>query len=357
MPATTPTRHQLKNFTALRRHLQALATMPATDHPVLSVFLDLRQPLSRLRSDFAQWAATAKCSLTANQREAFERSVRETEIAFAEDWPANVRSVAVFARSGETPLLQILPFGAHLEVSFHVSSLPVIFPLVQMKDRFHRFVVAICTEEQARILEITLGAVSEQLLANRPELRKRIGREWTREHYHQHKRETHRRFLKDQAAMIANLMAKRGLNHLIIAGSPQAVAALREALPKKLQNRVADSVFGTPNSGNYSQVLEEAVNAFIEVEQQESRSTVELLHEGVRRNGLAVMGTHRCLKAMKLGAASELVISEDLPAEDREELVRLATTLELPIEVCENDELLNAHGGVGCLLRYQPVGL
>jgi len=57
------------------------------------------------------------------------------------------------------------------------------------------------------------------------------------------------------------------------------------------------------------------------------------------------------------GAASELVISEELPEADREELVRMATTLELPVEVCEGDELLASHGGVGCLLRYRPFDL
>ena len=47
------------------------------------------------------------------------------------------------------------------------------------------------------------------------------------------------------------------------------------------------------------------------------------------------------------------MISEELPHSDREELVRLAITHDVPIEVCENDELLEAHGGIGCLLRFR----
>ena len=33
--------------------------------------------------------------------------------------------------------------------------------------------------------------------------------------------------------------------------------------------------------------------------------------------------------------------------------MRLATQHDLPIEVCEGDELLQSHGGVGCLLRFR----
>ena len=95
------------------------------------------------------------------------------------------------------------------------------------------------------------------------------------------------------------------------------------------------------------------LEAFIEAEQNESRSTVERLHEQIRRQGLAVVGIHPCRDVILAGAASQLVISEELPKPDREELVRLAIMHDIPIEVCEQDELLNSHGGVGCLLRYR----
>lgn len=356
MTTNTPNSTSPKDFSSLRRHLQAMATLPVTENPVLSIYLDLRQNPARLKHDFLSWAAAARSTLDPQVRRAFDEAAADVGLAIGQTWPGEIRSVAVFARSGETPLLLVLPFAAHLESFFHLAEMPAIFPLVQMKDRFHRFVVAISTEEYARIYEITLGATSEELLTTRPEMRKRIGREWTREHYHQHKRETDRRFLKDQVMMIGDLMDRRGINHLILAGSPQAVSALRMALPKQLEKLVVEAIYHTPRMHDCSQVLEDAVTAFIDHEQDESRSTVELLHENVRRNALAVVGIHVCRRAMELGIASELVISEELPVADREELVRLATSIELPIEVCENDELLDSHGGVGCLLRYRPHG-
>jgi len=353
MTATPAIHATFQEIQSLHRHLTVLATLPETKDPVLSLFLDLRQPIDALRSKFTMWSVAARIATPSGSRTAFDAARAELEMVFRQEWPDSIRSVAVFARAGEHPLLLVMPFGATLENHFHVGPVPVIFPLVQLKDRFHRFVVVISTEESSRIFEITLGAISEQILATRPEIEQRLGREWTREHYHQKKRENDRRFLRDQVEIIGSLMSKRGHNHLILAGHSRHVSALRGALPKDLEARVSDTVLHAPNGRDYSAVLEQAIDTFIEVEQNESRSTVERLHEQVSRGGLAVVGAQATREAMECGAASELVISEELPNPLREDLVRLATSLDLAIEVCEGDELLNSHGGVGCLLRYR----
>lgn len=85
----------------------------------------------------------------------------------------------------------VLPitFDAPLETAMHAAAYPVLYPLVELKDRFNRFVVVLTTSESARIIEMSLGSASTVLLAERPELQKRFGREWTREHYVNHRRE------------------------------------------------------------------------------------------------------------------------------------------------------------------------
>lgn len=338
---------------SFQNQLLELAALPETADPILSVYLDLRQSLPTLRANLMAWSDAARITLPAAKRASFDAARGELAGVFAQEWPENLRSVVAFYRAGASPFSRVMSFGATMESHFSCEGLPAIFPLVQMKDRFHRFVVVISTEESSRIFEISLGAISEQVLATRPAIEQRIGREWTREHFHQKKRETDRRFLRDQVAIISSLMGKRGLNHLILAGHSRHVSALRTALPKELAEQVSETVIHGPNGRDYSAVLEEAVEAFIEVEENESRSTVKRLHEQVSRGGLAVVGVDGVRDAMRQGAASELVISEELPIPVREDLVRLATTLSLGIEVCEGDELLNSHGGVGCLLRYR----
>jgi ribosomal protein L30E len=337
----------------LRRHISALATLPENGAPVLSAYFDLRRPVEVLRAAFETWSTAARNALPKAERPMFDNAKSEIRAMLKQVWPADIQGLASFARSGDHPLLMALPFQAALETHFQVSNRPAVFPLIQLKDRFHRFVLVICTEDTGRIMELTLGAVTEEILTTRPDHANRIGRQLSREHFHHRREEDSRRFVRDQVLIISNLMARRGLNHLILAGHPRHVAALRDQLPKHLQTRVVGSVFHAPNGHDYSPLLDQAIDSFIAAEQDESRSTVERLHEQVRREGLAVVGIHACREVIEAGAASQLVISEELPHPDREELVRLATLHDLPIEVCEGDELLQSHGGVGCLLRFR----
>jgi hypothetical protein len=337
----------------LRRHISALATLPETTAPVISAYIDLREPIPTLRSSFMHWSAAARNTLPKHVRGLFDEARAEVLGIFSQKWPDEIRSLAVFARGGEHPLLMALPFHVALEEHYEVAPRPSIFPLVQLKDRFHRFVLVICTEETSRIMELTLGEVTEEILTSRPDQNQRLGRQLSREHFHHRREEDTRRFVRDQVEIISRLMERRGLNHLILAGHPRHVALLRGQLPKALQARVVGSVFNAPNGGDFSPVLSQALDTFIAAEQNESRNTVEQLHEQIRRGGLAVVGIHRCREVIRAGASSQLVISEELPLPDREELVRLAITHDVPIEVCENDELLEEHGGVGCLLRFR----
>jgi hypothetical protein len=357
MTASKPSTAVVNEIESLRTHLLELATLPETDEPVISAYLDLLESPDYLRSKLLHWAVAARSTLNSKQRHAFDDSRHDVENVIAQQWPEEVRSVVVFSRRGENPLLLVLPFSASMGMHFDVSTVPSIFPLVQLKDRFHRFVVVIATEDASRIFEVTLGAISEEILTQRPELGGRLGREWGREHFHQRKRESDRRFQVDQVTIITNLMAKRGLNHLILAGNPHHVAGLREVLPKQIASRLVGELHKTPSRGDFSNVLDQAVEKFIEAESAESHSTVERLHEQVRRRALAVVGVENSRDAIVGGYAAELVISEELPNAEREELTRLATVRNLPIEVCEGDELLATHGGVGCLLRYRPAAL
>lgn len=338
----------------LGSHISQLANLPESEAPTISAYLDLCQTADYLKSKFSHWAVAARSTLAAPQRPLFDHARQEVIREISREWPEEIRSVAVFSRQGGDPLLRVIPFSASLDLHFDISNRPAIFPLVQLKDRFHRFVVVITTDDASRIFEVTLGAVSEAILTQRPELGGRLGREWGREHYHQRKRESDHKFHRDQVAIITNLMSRRGHNHLILAGNPRHVTGLREVLPKHIGSRIVGELLKTPSGGDFSTVLDQAIDTFVEAERAESRDTVGRLHEQVRRGGLAVVGVDHSRDAILGGYAAELVISEELPKSGREELTRLATARDLAIEVCEGDELLATHGGVGCLLRYRP---
>ncbi|MCU0753266.1 MAG: hypothetical protein MUC40_09655 [Akkermansiaceae bacterium] len=330
MTATETLPFSEKSMQQLRRHIAALATLPESEAPVISAYFDLRRPLEVLRAAFETWSTAARSTLPKDARAMFDAAKADIRAQLKQTWPETMQGLAVFARGGDHPLLMALPFQAILETHFDVASRPAIFPLVQLKDRFHRFVLVICTEETGRIMELTLGAVTEEILTTRPDPGGRLGRQLSREHFHLRRQEDTRRFLRDQVSIIDNLMSRRGHNHLILAGHPRHVAQLRDQLPKQIQARVVGSVFHAPNGRDYSPLLDQAIDAFIEAEQDESRGAVERLHEHVRRQGLAVVGIHACREVIEAGAASQLVISEELPHPDREELRRGGVSFAFP---------------------------
>ncbi len=337
----------------LHRHISALVTVPDSEAPVISAYFDLRTPVEVRRSSFLIWSTAARCSLPRSKQALFDEAAAEVREALRQTWPEKIQSLAVITRCGSHPLLMVMPFHAMLETHFDVSPRPAIFPLIQLKDRFHRFVLVICSEFSGRIMELTLGAVTEEILTTRPDHGDRVGRQLSREHFHNRREEDSKHMIREQVNIITDLMSRRGLNHLILAGHPRHISPLRDQLPKTIQSRIVGSLFQAPNGHDYSPLLDQAISTFIEAEQRESRTAVDRLHDNVRRQGLAVVGIHNCHQAIRTGAASELVISEELPHSDREELVRLATLHNLAIEVCEGDELLQSHGGVGCLLRFR----
>ncbi len=341
------------NYAKLRKHLIALASLPKGSSPVISAYFDLRSSRQKLRSDFMSWVELSRQTFRNPQtRQDFDDAAEEIESWLQQ---AQGSGGAVFCRWGEQPLFLPMTFEVPLETRMHVDDFAVIYPLVELKDRFNRFVVVLTTKESARIVEMNLGAQSIELLAERPALRERIGREWTREHYVNHKREREKRFVKEKIAVIESLMAKRGHNALILAGDARHVARISEALPFHLKSKVIDELKTGVNDDRLAEVLSQAVGSFLKAEAEEARDVVAWLVQAVRAGGLATVGVESARHALNEGRAERLIVSSTLPIEDQEELVRLASRHNIPIETVQDCELLDRNGGAGCLLRYRAI--
>jgi protein required for attachment to host cells len=266
-------------------------------------------------------------------------------------WEGN-KGAALFARSGPEPFYQVLVFQAPVPTWATVGRAPNIYHLVELKDNYHRYVVMLSTDSHARILEVNLGAVTRQLLLARPDLRDRAGREWSREHYLSHVRERSNQFLKEQIASLHKLVAAGGYGHLILAGNPQVTARIRKALPKRLKERLVDSVAVSPRDPIH-EVVAATLARFTEEEERGSLSVVgELLRE-LRSGGPAVSGRAAVLEYLDHGIADVVVVSASLDSELREEIARRAVKTGCHVEVVATSEDLDELGGCGALLRYK----
>ncbi len=337
--------------------LNRLVEIEPNNSPLISCFVNLEHPRSNYAKPFEDQFETMRKRMSGDRKIDFEDAVDEIRDYLENKIRPGSRGAAIFARWGDHPVFLPLQFEVPVSNSFIVDELPHIYPLIELKDTYHRFVIAIATENEARILETTIGSVTEDIMKKRPEYRSRLGREWTREHYHNHRKERASRFVKEKVEVIESLMDKGGHSHLVLAGSPKMVARLKKALPARLADQVIDTLNINPKHG-ISPILSEAMHLFVALENVESHDKARELESAVLSNNLGVCGFDASYHALEEGYASILIIDQHSgEIELREELVRLATKRGIPIETVRGNSRMEQLGGVGCLLRFRPEGV
>lgn len=369
----------------LPQHVRTLATLPVTDAPVISCYQTLAAGRLADRNAFDDRVQSLRRGLSIQEQHAFDAALTRIEEMLAMELSANSKGLAAFSRAGEQPFFLSLQFQVPLPNWLAVDSAPNIYHLVELKDTYHRYVVMLVTEDSMRILQINLGAVTAQMWEERPELRHRVGREWTKSHYQRHRKERTRKFLKNAIEVLNQLMSAGGYRHLILAGQPSITSQVQENLPRHLQEQLIDIVRAS-GATRLSDVVEATLSSFIEAEEQESRTTVGNLIHQLRTGGLAVVGTGPSFCALRCGRVDVLVLSKeydpgpgwwcencghiDVESEVpqacpncnarafrrfniKEQMVRKAEESDCTVEVVnQSDELIHL-GGVGCLLSYR----
>ena len=176
-------------------HFRKLAVLGETGSPVISCYINNEAGRASYRDAINTRIREIRKALSSEQRLGFEQALGTIETFLATEVNPEAKGVALFSRTGESPFFQALQFRLRLPNLISVDSVPHIYELVVLKDTYHRYVVLISTESHARIIEVSVGDVTKELWAERPELRKRVGREWTKEHYQSHRRDRSQKFM------------------------------------------------------------------------------------------------------------------------------------------------------------------
>lgn len=373
---------ELKN---LKWHVRTLATLPETDAPVVSCYLALENGRIKKSNAYEEHVRPIKRGLLPQETRSLEDALEPIGAYLANDLLPDAKGIAIFSRAGSDPFFLPLQFRVPLPNWIVMDSTPNIYHLVELKDTYHRYVVLITTHENARILEVNLGSVTQELWIQRPELRKRIGREWTKIHFQKHARERGRRFIKEKVQILDRLMSEAGHTHLVLAGHPSMTAQVRDELPKHLLSKLIELV-PVSSKAKTSKVVEATIASFIKAEEKESQDVAELLSRNIHTGGLAVTEVVDCLIALRRNQVDTLVLlktfspglgwactacefidsehdrPEACPAcgesklkefDIKEEMVRLAERAGATVETVNKSDTLSRLGAVGCLLRYR----
>jgi rubrerythrin len=368
----------------LEEHIRTLATVEETGSPLISCYREVNNGVIDYRDDLGGRFQLLRKSLPARSAVEFDEAASRIEARLHQTFSPRIRGIAAFARGGEKPFWLSLQFEVPLPNWIAVGSTPNIYHLVELKDNYDRYAILLTTETSARIIGVNLGSVTKQLWRSRPELRRRVGHEWTKEHFQDHRRERTQQFIHDQIRGLDQLISTGGYGHLMLAGSARMISAVRKVLPKRLAEKLVDSVPAGPTE-HLSDVVASTLEAFLEHEEQDSQALAERLISQIRTHGLAVAGTRATMDAVRAGQADVLVVVKDYEPGNgwecrgcgkleldaprpnrcpvcladrlrefdiREEMVRLAEQQQVGVEVVLHNGLLMNLGGVGCLLRY-----
>ena len=372
------------NIQTLQKHLLTLAALEETDALVVSCYLNLEAGLAPAKQALDERVRLLRKTLPQPLRDSFEEALVQVNSRLAAGFRPESLGAAVFSRSGEPEFFLDLEFRVPLPSCIAVNSIPSIYHLVELKDTYDRYVVIVANDHNTRILEVHLGTITEAMLADRPELRDRMGRGWSREHYQSNRREHDCRFANEVVHITEEVMANGKYGHLVLAGTPRMTGLIRRALPKHLESKLIDVVPASATDRT-SDVVAATLACFIEEEQQESLAAVERLQKEICRHGLAVAGPVASLRALKSHQVDLLVMATEYVPEPawtctecdtaaiqqirpaacpdcgnpktreldvKEELVRLAELAGCGVEIVHDSELLMQLGGVGCLLRF-----
>ena len=368
----------------LQRHIRRLAMLDENASPVISSYFNLERGPAAARQAFDERVRIIRKTMSGNRWQDFNEACSRIDNFIKTELLPESKGVAVFARGGDDPFFLPLQFRVPLPNQTGADTTPNIFPLVELKDTCHRYVVLISTTESARIIEVSLGEITDEVWCERPELRRRTGREWSREHYRNHRRNRTEQFIREKIEVLERLMLAGGHTHLMLAGNPRLTARVKKELPKHLADKLVDTVVAS-GSDKISDVVAATLNSFIEQEELESQAIAEQLRQEVCTGGLAVIGTSDTLAALQRAQVDVLVMLRDYappsgwkcPAcgaigfaprqfndcsecgaseihqlELREEMTRLAEKCGCQVEIVNHSEAMVEFGGVGALLRF-----
>jgi rubrerythrin len=375
----------LTTLDELRRHIAVLACVDETEAFFVSCYLNLEQGTAGYRKVLEDRALAMRSTLEGAARTDFDAAICQIKDYLAQKLRPDAKGVALFSRHFRAGAFFLpMQFAAQLPDWIALGATPNLFHLMALKDNYHRYVVLLVTRTWIRVLEVNLGAATVKAWTEQPELRERVGREWTKAHYESHRRERTSRFLKEQIELLERLMDAGGHTHLILAGDPRLAGEIRRALPKSVASKLVDTI-PAASRDTQEDVVAATLSAFVEWEEQESQAVAARFIQGIRTQGRAVAGATACLDALHQRRVDMLLLARDLmpepgwrcsacgevriehdepaacptcgknavkPIDVTVELIRLAAQQDCRVEVVENCDPLMALGGIGCLLRY-----
>jgi hypothetical protein len=271
----------------------------------------------------------------------------------AEPWLAGV---AIFACQ-RAQLFEVLETGVSFEDQIVLEPMPDLYQLAHLVDEHETAVVALVDTNTARMFVSRRGILHEVAGPDDDSFWYRQRNTGGLNHKRYQRRVENRRldFAREMAAALEELVKREGATRVLLAGDAVAMPLLHQALSPQIEPLVSEQILRLDIRTPRADVHDEIAPLLAQIEADESHSVATRVIDGVREQGLGVVGLQETRDALEHGQVETLVLAAEAPlaAHERNDLVHLAARSGATTEAVQGHDALNEAGGVGALLRYR----
>lgn len=337
-----------------RSTLEELAAFEGTQ-PVVSLYLNLAP---RLRGTPEAYRARLKGLLKEAAGRAAEEDIAAIEDYFDKTFDWVGRSVAVF--SGQADGLWFTQsFAVPVRSSVTVGEKPFLMPLAHLLDTYGSYSVALVEQQSIRMFQVNLGEMIDSKTVEGEEVKRlksgggAAGRSRGRgEAINSATQTTIRSNLKEFADDLVTFCKRHKSEHILLGGTETTVHAFEEMLGPPCKDRV-EGMFTISMHASEAEVLEQSLEAMLNREAARESELAEQVQALAARGANGVVGIEPTLQAAKNGRVQTLVLVEDaLPPDVSGPAIAHVVDMGGEVEFVGTGSPLDAHGGIGALLRY-----
>lgn len=375
--------------TPLREQLEKLAAFEPQDLPVLSLYLNLApnqhgrdQHDAFIRKAFGERQKAFKENTPA--RSSFDRDVQRIQAYVSDDVNRSANGLALFACHGAGEFFEAVQLQVPVDEHWlFIGSMPHLYPLVKLAEQYPRYAAVVLDTHQARIVVFGLGEVERKAEVTNVKTRRSAMGGWSQARYQRRAENFHLHHVKEVVETLDKIVTAENIQHIVIAGDEVVVPLVKEQLPQRLMDKLADIVRLEQHVPE-DELLRSTLEA---LRQKDAESDIECVEEVVgawQANGLGTVGSDGVLTALQLGQVDELLIggtpdllkpvqnmtnsvAGDVTADTSapsgpgqsdkiklaSELVTRAQQTGARVRIIEDPQLLSDFGGVAARLRYR----
>ncbi len=295
--------------------LKPLVEMQLPQPGVLSAYLDItpeQVATGQVRLKLKNMARSWQESITDKQeRRAFDDELTRVENYLAYELKEPGRSLVIFS-STPAALWQVYHVPVPIRTRVVWDERPYLRPLFTVMDEYERYGAVLVSREETRFFLFYMGEIAEYSFSLHdyvPNRHKRGG--WAQARYQRHVDDHALHHFRSSAEIAARLAERDHWQRIVLMGTEENMARLKEFLPKAILERVAGEV-PAHIADNINTIRDKVMALSQQIERQVEAKRVDAVMTAAEKGQNGVLGYADVLLAVQEGRVDLLVVPERL---------------------------------------------